>query len=725
MVWVSTDASDDAASSIDCVKAKPLKRRCAGGGLGRAGGLSRYYSSKSQSFSSLELVTQCTPYGTSSLALAKRRSSFDLQRQAEAAAAAAAVAVAAVPGAGVIAKSCSARLVGGSSSHYRSGGGSPAAPSSARAAAAARFASAFAAACSLAAAAGHVQDGTPAKAPGVGRSLLGGCSSSDDDVDLLLSGDGEADDVVAPERRCGSGDALCHADGQEDEGCEGEEGPDGFLEEDEDGLLCGPSSRRCPCNDTIFTDPSDAVLSPDASPPLQHLSLQAYAAGAGSAANSRAAAMAAAAALTGGGSCAGSGVASGLAVAQHQLALQQQLTAEYCNRLAAVLLPSGHSGAAFAAACGSSSCSSGGYMGGYVGLPPMAPAPASRPTAVPRAPLHAFRSTDWDGGAAAAAAGAGAIGACAAAGGGPRIWTSLSAGGVASGPSCFDNAIMQHQQDARRPDAPSSSGGAVIGTLPAGCAGLAPVLTAPPHRASAQHPSCALAGLALSQPGSGDWASSPLLQAPTSASSPIENAAATAAAAGGSANTRTTAQSGYCGLGPQHPRNSHHRTARHHGSPAQLSSLWGSTENLIASLSLSEQQQQQGGLLHHHSAKRRGHGRSLSHRSALAAAAAADEPSADPMAVDAQASCCIPQHAQPQHPQMLHEPLPACLASAFWSAGGAAGGCPSACVSIPPAHAAAAAVPQAPHVVAALCPWAPYGSAPAHGSASYLSSTIR
>lgn len=67
--------SGDPESSAVGVRCKPLKKRR---------GLSRFYSSKSQSFSSLELV-QCTPYGDSALALAKRPSSFDLQRQAAAA----------------------------------------------------------------------------------------------------------------------------------------------------------------------------------------------------------------------------------------------------------------------------------------------------------------------------------------------------------------------------------------------------------------------------------------------------------------------------------------------------------------------------------------------------------------------------------------------------------------------------------------------------------------
>ncbi|KXZ49982.1 hypothetical protein GPECTOR_18g138 [Gonium pectorale] len=75
MVWASGDAADDALPGVDCVKAKPLKKRC----CSRAGGLSRYYSNKSQSFSSLDRV-QCTPFGTSALALAKRPSSFDLRR---------------------------------------------------------------------------------------------------------------------------------------------------------------------------------------------------------------------------------------------------------------------------------------------------------------------------------------------------------------------------------------------------------------------------------------------------------------------------------------------------------------------------------------------------------------------------------------------------------------------------------------------------------------------
>ncbi|PNW78462.1 hypothetical protein CHLRE_09g396550v5 [Chlamydomonas reinhardtii] len=720
MVWVSADASDDAASSVDCVKAKPLKRRCAGGGLGRVGGLSRYYSSKSQSFSSLELVTQCTPYGTSSLALAKRRSSFDLQRQA-AAATAATAAAAAVPGTSAIAKGCSVRLSGGSSTRHRSIGGSPAAPSSARAVAAARFASAFAAACSLAASSGQQhQDGAAPQVPAAGRNLLGaGCSSSDDDVDLLLSGDGEADDEAAPARGCSGGDALCHADDRAAQEGDDEEGEgDRFLEEDDgdddnDDLLCGPGSgsRRCPCNDTIFGDPADAVLSPAASPPLQHASLQAYAAGADLSGGSSCAAVLAAA-LAAGGGCAQHGAAAGLAAAHHQLALQQQLTAEYCNRLAAVLLPSGHSGAASVAACGSG-CSSGGYMGSFGVLPPMAPSllPASRPGAAARSPLHASRSTEWDSGvvpATSASAGGTAIGACAAAAGGPRIWTSLSAGGMGSGPSCLDMGAMQPQDGVN-------------------AASLAPVLSALPPRAPAQYPSCALAGLALSQPGSGDWAASnpqsqSLLQAAASASSPCQSAATTATAAGGAATARTTAQSGDCGLGPQHVRHSHHRASRHHGSPAQLSSLWGSTENLIASLSLSEQQQQR---LCHHGAKRRGHGRSLSHRTATAS-----EAPADPMAVDAQA-CNQQQEPQQQDSQVLLEPLPASLASAYWSAGAAAGGCSSASACIQLSHAqallalapaAVLALPQAPH--AASGHWAPYGSAPARGSAGFLSSAI-
>ncbi|GIL76840.1 hypothetical protein Vretimale_8690 [Volvox reticuliferus] len=74
MVWASQEPVDDSAPGIDSVRAKPLKKRCSS----RAG-LSRYYSSKSQSFSSLDLV-QCTPFGTSAMALAKRPASFDLRR---------------------------------------------------------------------------------------------------------------------------------------------------------------------------------------------------------------------------------------------------------------------------------------------------------------------------------------------------------------------------------------------------------------------------------------------------------------------------------------------------------------------------------------------------------------------------------------------------------------------------------------------------------------------
>ncbi|GIL56581.1 hypothetical protein Vafri_11924 [Volvox africanus] len=74
MVWASQEPVDDSTPAIDSVRAKPLKKRCSS----RAG-LSRYYSSKSQSFSSLDLV-QCTPFGTSAMALAKRPASFDLRR---------------------------------------------------------------------------------------------------------------------------------------------------------------------------------------------------------------------------------------------------------------------------------------------------------------------------------------------------------------------------------------------------------------------------------------------------------------------------------------------------------------------------------------------------------------------------------------------------------------------------------------------------------------------
>ncbi|GLI65301.1 hypothetical protein VaNZ11_008843 [Volvox africanus] len=74
MVWASHEPVDDSTPAIDSVRAKPLKKRCSS----RAG-LSRYYSSKSQSFSSLNLV-QCTPFGSSAMALAKRPASFDLRR---------------------------------------------------------------------------------------------------------------------------------------------------------------------------------------------------------------------------------------------------------------------------------------------------------------------------------------------------------------------------------------------------------------------------------------------------------------------------------------------------------------------------------------------------------------------------------------------------------------------------------------------------------------------
>ncbi|GFR52536.1 hypothetical protein Agub_g15111, partial [Astrephomene gubernaculifera] len=74
MVWASQDNPEDAAAGVESVKVKPLKKRC-----GSRNGLSRYYSSKSQSFSSLDLV-HCTQFGNSALALAKRPSSFDLRR---------------------------------------------------------------------------------------------------------------------------------------------------------------------------------------------------------------------------------------------------------------------------------------------------------------------------------------------------------------------------------------------------------------------------------------------------------------------------------------------------------------------------------------------------------------------------------------------------------------------------------------------------------------------
>lgn len=68
MVWNSgTVGQVQRSEELDNVRSKPLKRR----------GLSKYYSSKSQSFSSLELAL-ATPYGESAMGLAKHPSSMDL-----------------------------------------------------------------------------------------------------------------------------------------------------------------------------------------------------------------------------------------------------------------------------------------------------------------------------------------------------------------------------------------------------------------------------------------------------------------------------------------------------------------------------------------------------------------------------------------------------------------------------------------------------------------------
>lgn len=78
MVWSAKPQAEEHSGNSDAseatdgfygVRTKPLKKRR---------GLSRYYASKSQSFSSFEFV-QCTAYGDSALALAKRPSSFDLE----------------------------------------------------------------------------------------------------------------------------------------------------------------------------------------------------------------------------------------------------------------------------------------------------------------------------------------------------------------------------------------------------------------------------------------------------------------------------------------------------------------------------------------------------------------------------------------------------------------------------------------------------------------------
>ncbi|KAG2487827.1 hypothetical protein HYH03_013544 [Edaphochlamys debaryana] len=82
MVWASQQDlhhDDDTAPSCSGAGsalslAKPLKKRCA------RGGLSRYYSSQSKSFTCLDMAATCSPYGVSALSLAKRPSTLDLQR---------------------------------------------------------------------------------------------------------------------------------------------------------------------------------------------------------------------------------------------------------------------------------------------------------------------------------------------------------------------------------------------------------------------------------------------------------------------------------------------------------------------------------------------------------------------------------------------------------------------------------------------------------------------
>ncbi len=82
MVWGKqhdpSACEDVAASGLDSVRAKPLKRRC-----GSRGGLSRFYSSKSQSFSCISSMLDVAPCNGSARALAKRPSSFDLCRDAD------------------------------------------------------------------------------------------------------------------------------------------------------------------------------------------------------------------------------------------------------------------------------------------------------------------------------------------------------------------------------------------------------------------------------------------------------------------------------------------------------------------------------------------------------------------------------------------------------------------------------------------------------------------
>lgn len=64
MVWSAHRLDNTCLDDLEAVRVKGLKRR----------GLSRFYSDRSQSFSSMELVL-CTALGESSLALAKRSSS--------------------------------------------------------------------------------------------------------------------------------------------------------------------------------------------------------------------------------------------------------------------------------------------------------------------------------------------------------------------------------------------------------------------------------------------------------------------------------------------------------------------------------------------------------------------------------------------------------------------------------------------------------------------------
>lgn len=72
MGWVVAPSPHrtEVGDELESTRAKPLKRR----------GLSRHYSSKSQSFSSMELVL-LTPYGESALALSKTRSSTSEEQE--------------------------------------------------------------------------------------------------------------------------------------------------------------------------------------------------------------------------------------------------------------------------------------------------------------------------------------------------------------------------------------------------------------------------------------------------------------------------------------------------------------------------------------------------------------------------------------------------------------------------------------------------------------------